>query len=165
MALAAPVFCDTSVLVAGLIEMGDASTPAEVILDAIASRRVRQPLTAWHCILEFYSVATRLPGSLRLDPQLAGQLVREEILRRFEVCDLPPDERRAFVDTVVHERVAGGRVYDAHIAEAARLAGARLVVTDNRRHFVALLRHGIRVLTAAEFAEELDAQPSRREAH
>jgi hypothetical protein len=39
-----------------------------------------------------------------------------------------------------------------------------LVVTDNRRRFIALLRHGIRVLTAAEFGEELDAQPSRRDA-
>jgi len=50
--------------------------------------------------------------------------------------------------------MAGGRVYDAHIAEAARLAGAELVVTENRRHFVPLMRYGIRVLTAAEFADE-----------
>ena len=50
--------------------------------------------------------------------------------------------------------MAGGRVYDAHIAEAARLAGAEVVVTENRRHFVPLMRYGIRVLTAAEFADE-----------
>jgi hypothetical protein len=38
-----------------------------------------------------------------------------------------------------------------HIAEVARLAGARVVVTDNRRHFLAALRHGIRVETPAEY--------------
>jgi hypothetical protein len=47
--------------------------------------------------------------------------------------------------------VAGGRVYDAHIADVARAAGARVVVTDNRRHFMAALRHGLRVETPAEF--------------
>ncbi len=49
-------------------------------------------------------------------------------------------------------RVVGGRVYDAHIAEIARLSGVKVVVTDNRRHFLSLARHGIRVLGAEEFA-------------
>jgi len=154
MAIDALAFFDTSVLVAGLIEMDEAPSPAWAIVDAIAARHITRPLTAWHCVLEFYSVATRLPGNLRIDPKVAGQLVKEEILDRFGICDVPAESRRNFVEAIVGERVAGGRVYDAHIAEAARLAGAQLVVTDNRRHFVPLLRHGIRVLTAAEFADE-----------
>jgi predicted nucleic acid-binding protein len=153
-AVASVVFVDTSVLISAFIEMGEKPLPAEALLEAIATKRVRRALTSWHCVLEFYAVATRLPGGLRLDPQLAGQLVGEAILRRFEVCDLPSDARRTFVDAIVHERIAGGRVYDAHIAEAARLAGAEVVVTENRRHFAPLMRYGIRVLTAAEFAEE-----------
>jgi predicted nucleic acid-binding protein len=35
--------------------------------------------------------------------------------------------------------IAGGRIYDAHIAEIARAAGAAVVVTDNRRHFLSAL--------------------------
>jgi predicted nucleic acid-binding protein len=145
MALGARAFFDTSILVSGLIEMDETPTPAGAIVDAIGDGRLHEPMTAWHCVLEFYSVATSLPGGLRLDPAHAGQLVREEILERFEVHDIPPAAREDFI---------GGRVYDAHIAEAARLAGAGLVVTENRRHFMPLLRHGIRVLTAAEFVEE-----------
>ena len=49
----------------------------------------------------------------------------------------------------------GGRIYDAHIAESARTAGAVVVVTDNRRHFMAALRHGMRVETPAEFLAAL----------
>lgn len=154
MAVDGPVFLDTSVLLAGLVEMGDASLAADRILDAVASGAVRRPQTAWHCCLEFYSVATRLPAGLRLEPELARRLVDEEILRRFEVHDLPSDARSRFIGAAASDRVAGGRIYDAHIAEIARLAGATVVVTDNPRHFVTLLRHGIRVCTAADFVSE-----------
>jgi len=154
MAVATRAFFDTSVLVSGFVEASEAPTPAQAIVDAIADGRVRTAMTAWHCVLEFYAVATRLPAGLRLDPRHAGQLVREEILARFAVHDVPPAAREDFIDSAVYERVAGGRVYDAHIAEAARLAGAEVVVTENRRHFVHLMRHGIRVLTAEEFADE-----------
>jgi predicted nucleic acid-binding protein len=154
MAVDTPPFFDTSILVSGLIEADETPGPAQAIMDAVADGRLNRPMTAWHCVLEFYSVATRLPGGLKLDPGLAGQLVREEILARFDVQDLPPGARQDFLDSLVHERVAGGRVYDAHIAEAARLAGAEVVVTENRRHFARLMRYGIRVLTAAEFKQE-----------
>ena len=111
-------------------------------------------MTAWHCVLEFYAVATRLPATVRLDPKLAGGIVRNQILERFEVCGLPSTAHGTFIEAIVAERISGGRVYDAHIAEAARLAGAEVVVTENRRHFVPLMRYGIRVLTAEEFAGE-----------
>jgi predicted nucleic acid-binding protein len=61
----------------------------------------------------------------------------------------------AFLESAAKERITGGRLYDAHIAEIARAAGARVVVTDSRRHFTILLRHDIRVLSAAEFLSEL----------
>lgn len=154
MALDDLVFFDTSVLVAGLIEMGDTSLAADRILDAVKSRTVRRPVTAWHCCLECYSVATRLPAPVRIDPEMARELLEEEVINRFEIADLPASARLAFLKSAAADRVAGGRIYDAHIAECARLAGARIVVTDNRRHFVGLMRYGIRVLAAAEFADE-----------
>ncbi len=156
MALDQPVFFDTSVLIAGLIELGDEAGPADRILDAIARGDVMEPLTAWHCCLEFYSVATRLPAGLRLDPEMARQLLEHEVLARFRVCELPVASREVFFATAAGDGVSGGRVYDAHIAETARQAGAAVVVTDNRRHFVGLLRYGLRVVTAAEFAGEHD---------
>jgi len=147
-------FLDTSVLVSGFLETDEPPGPSHAILDALTDGRLARPMTAWHCVLEFYSIATSLPAGLRLEPELAGRLVTEELLARFEIHDLPPAARGAFVDAIVRERITGGRLYDAHIVEVARLAGARVVVTDNRRHFVSLMRHGVRVLTAAEFAEE-----------
>jgi predicted nucleic acid-binding protein len=157
-ALAGPVFFDTSILLAGLVEMGDASLPACRILDEIARGAVPQPLTAWHCCLEFYSVATRLPPGLRLEPELARRLIEEEILGRFQVYDLPRDSRSQLFADAASNRVSGGRIYDVHIAEIARLAGARVVVTDNERHFVALLRYGIQVRNGAAYVAECGLQ-------
>jgi len=91
----------------------------------------------------------------RLSPSDAWQLLEEEILARFDVRELPDDGRRSFLATVVHDRLVGGRIYDAHLAEIARLARMDVVVTDNVRHFTGLRRHGIEVLSAAEFAERI----------
>jgi hypothetical protein len=146
------VFFDTSILVAGLMEIGRASEYPQRIITAIAAGRIRRPVTAWHCCLEFYSVATRLPEEFRLSPEDALRLVEEEILGRFAVRQLPERARGPFLKTLEHERIVGGRVYDARIAEIARTSSARAVVTDNRRHFSSLALHGIRVLSAEEFA-------------
>ena len=147
-------FLDTSVLVAGLIDFGPQSAPAQSVMHAVSDHRVDAPATAWHCCLEFYAVSTRLPEEFRLSPADSLRLIEEEILARFRVRQLPDRWRLPFLRSAVRDRVAGGRIYDAHIAEIARQAGARVVVTDNRRHFTALLRAGIRVLSTDEFASE-----------
>ncbi len=154
MALVKGVFFDTSVLLGGLIELGPASESAQGLLDLVAGRRGGRPTTAWHCCLEFYSVATRLPEEFRLTPADALALLESEILGRFEVRDLAPVARHEFLRIAAREGVRGGRLYDAHIAEIARRSGSRVVVTENRRHFQGLEGAGVRVLSASELLTE-----------
>ena len=149
--MAVEVFFDTSVLLAGLIDLGPQSAPAQAVLNAIAEKTVRGPATAWHCCLEFFSVATRLPAEFRLRPEDAVRLVEEEIFARMPVHDLPAGGRTAMLHFLAQDRITGGRIYDVQIAEIARAAGARVIVTDNRRHFLSALRHGLRVETPSEF--------------
>ena len=150
-----PAFFDTSVLLGGLIELGAASAAAQKIMAAIATGHVRRPHTAWHCCLEFYAVSTRLPEEVRLSPAVAWRLVEEEILSRFVVRQLPDDHRRSFLQTAADDGLVGGQIYDAHIAEIARVCRARVVVTDNLRHFAGLRRHGVDVMSTAQFAETI----------
>ena len=145
------VFLDTSVLLAGLIDFGPQSAPAQSLLHAVAERRIGEPATAWHCCLEFYSVATRLPPEFRVLPPDAVLLLENEVFARMSVHDLPAAGRLPMLQTAARDVIAGGRIYDAHIAEVARAAGATAVVTDNRRHFLSALRYGIRVETPAEY--------------
>ena len=155
MAMVTGVFLDTSILVAGLIELGPASRPAQELMAAVAGGRLRRPCTAWPCCLEFYAVSTRLPEEFRLSTADAHRLIEEEVLARFRVIQLPDAARKAFFQLVAQERLIGGRVYDAHIGEIARRAGIRIVVTDNGRHFSSLLSKGVRVVDSATFANEL----------
>jgi predicted nucleic acid-binding protein len=149
------VFLDTSVLLAGLIEFGPQSAPAQLLLNEIAEKRLSHAATAWHCCLEFFSVATRLPPEYRLTPGDAVALLEGEVFPRIEVHDLPSADRLGMLRAATRDGVAGGRIYDAHIAEIARAARSEVVVTDNRRHFLAALRHGMRVETPAEFLDGL----------
>ena len=148
-------FLDTSVLLAGLVDFGPPSAPAQRILHAIAEQTLTEAATAWHCCLEFFSVSTRLPAEYRLTAEDAARLLEEEVFSRLAVHDLPAPDRRRLLRDAIQDRVTGGRIYDAHIAEVARASGATVIVTDNRRHFVSTLRHGIRVETPGDFAASL----------
>ena len=154
------IFLDTSVLLAGLVDFGPQSAPAQSLLHAIAERHVPSPVTAWHCCLEFFSVATRLPPEFRVAPSDAVLLLDEEVFSRMAVHDLPASDRLPMLRAAARDRVAGGRIYDVHIAEVARTVGAEVVVTDNRRHFVSALRYGLRVETPAEFVAGLKGKRS-----
>ena len=158
--MAVGVFLDTSVLLAGLVDFGPQSAPAQSIMHAVAERRVSTPATAWHCCLEFYSVSTRLPPEFRLTPADAFALLEHEVLPRLSIHDLPSSARLSMLTAAGRDAVAGGRIYDLHIAEVARAVGAPVVVTDNRRHFLSALRYGMRVETPAEFVASFKAKRS-----
>jgi len=152
------VFLDTSVILAGLVDFGPQSAPAQSLMHAVAEKKVADAGTAWHCCLEFYSVATRLPPEFRVSPADALTLLEEEVFGRMAVHDLPAGNRLPMLRAAAHDVVAGGRIYDVHIADVARAAGARVVVTDNRRHFVSALRYDLRVETPSEFLVSLKAK-------
>jgi hypothetical protein len=142
------------VLLGGCIDFGESSVCAQRIIDAVADGIIADARTAWHCCLEFYSVSTRLPAGYRLSPTQTLSIL-QDLISIVRVEQLPADARLSFLEAVVSERVAGGRIYDAHIAEIARLSHAGMVVTDNRRHFSVLTKHGVCVLRPNELLGEL----------
>jgi predicted nucleic acid-binding protein len=102
-----------------------------------------------------------LPPEYRLQPADAVRLLDEEVFARMTVHDLPAGDSLDLLRAAARDSIAGGRVYDAHIAEVARAAGVAVIVTDNRRRFLAALRHGIRVDTPAEFLSGRKRQASK----
>jgi hypothetical protein len=53
---------------------------------------------------------------------------------RRGIHSLREELQEEFLASAAGEGTTGGRIYDAHIADIARRAGARLVATENRRH-------------------------------
>lgn len=91
-----------------------------------------------------YSVLTRLPGDLRLIPADAATLINERfaapLILGSEVSGRLPD-------VLSHLGIAGGAVYDALVALAAREYGAQLATRDARAK-VTYETLGVRVVVA-----------------
>ena len=82
-----------------------------------------------HALVETYSVLTRLPGDIRLEPMDAARLLTE----RFSApLVLSPDAIRFLHASLAALGVAGGAVYDAIVGLAAVEHGAILATRDRR---------------------------------
>jgi predicted nucleic acid-binding protein len=82
-----------------------------------------------HALAETYSVLTRLPGDARLAPADAARLLEA---RFSSPLVLSSSQARKLPDTLSRLGIAGGAVYDALVALAAKEHGAVLATRDAR---------------------------------
>lgn len=82
-----------------------------------------------HALAETYSVLTRLPGDARLAPADAARLLNA---RFSSPLVLSSAQARKLPDTLSRLEIAGGAVYDALVALAAKEHGAALATRDAR---------------------------------
>jgi len=136
--------------VSGLLEIS-ADSACRAILEALAARRIRTGVTAWHCCLEFFSVTTRLPPDYRLSAEAAIALLTEHVFNRVEVVDLPVKEAVEWLKRQSASEIRGGLIYDAHLAQIAHRSGCAMLVTTNLAHFRQVAPHGIEILSPQQF--------------
>ncbi|MEO8099042.1 MAG: PIN domain-containing protein [Acidobacteriota bacterium] len=99
---------------------------------------------AEHCILEAFSVLSRMPRSVALPPRDIETL----LLRGFGHATVAPIRRGLAWETVRHtldRGFSGGRVYDAVIALSAFEAGAEVLLTWNMKHFLTIAPVGLEI--------------------
>lgn len=114
---------DTSVAVPLLVSTHDAH--AEVVR-VVKRRRLTLPS---HALAETYSVLTRLPGDARVAPTDAVRLLDAS----FGEIITPKPKSMARLHVLCAElAIAGGAVYDALVALAARDHQAELLTRDRR---------------------------------
>jgi predicted nucleic acid-binding protein len=82
-----------------------------------------------HALAETYSVLTRLPGDARLAPDDAARLIKARFSEPFV---LSSSRRRKLAETLSGLGIAGGAVYDALVALAAKEHEAVLATRDAR---------------------------------
>jgi predicted nucleic acid-binding protein len=88
-----------------------------------------------HALTEAYSVLTRFPTPHRIGSIEAWHLLKAGFAELGRVVSLTAPQQVALLKRLAEGGVGGGRVYDAIIAESARRAGARALLTFNPRHF------------------------------
>lgn len=125
------IVADSNLIIASVMkEHGFHARATAALLEPLQAGELLLPQ---HVLVESYSVLTRSPAPLRLEPDIAYQLLH----KTYGSC-------RIISMSVPHTwqflrerdaRTAGGRVYDAAIAVAAIEAGARQLLTFNPRHF------------------------------
>ena len=114
---------DTSVVVAALASWHEGHEAAS----AAVAGRVRLPA---HCLLEAYSVLTRLPPPHRFEPRVARDLIRARFPDEPLTIDRPAHS--ALLDRLVDARISGGAAYDALIGMTAAHHDALLLSRDRR---------------------------------
>ena len=114
---------DTSVVVAALATWHEGHAPASA---AIAGG-VRLPA---HCLLESYSVLTRLPPPHRFEPRVARDLLRSTFTG--EPLFIDGVAHGALLDRLVEAGISGGATYDALIGITASQHDALLLTRDRR---------------------------------
>lgn len=118
------VTADTSVLIAAFAswhEHHHAAVAAMARVDVVIA----------HCMVETYSVLTRLPAPHRIEAQVVEAYLRIE-LERLPMVALPAREHGGIVRACAGEGITGGAVYDAVIAATAARARAMLLTFDRR---------------------------------
>lgn len=89
----------------------------------------REVALCGYALAETYSVLTRLPGDLRLEPADAARLISE---RFTDPLLLGRRTSRRLPAILAELKIAGGAVYDAIVALAAVEHTATLATRDNR---------------------------------
>ena len=115
---------DTSVLVAAFASWHDRHHAAAAAMG--------DTVLIGHCVLECYSVLTRLPAPHRASAAIAAAYVARLGVGRVLV---PTPEVVAALPTRLAEAgISGGATYDALVAATALAAGAELLTLDERAY-------------------------------
>jgi predicted nucleic acid-binding protein len=139
---------DTSVIVAAVCSWHVHHVNALEAVEDRLSRRERMVL-AGATLVEAYSVLTRLPPPYRLAPADASRLVDENFVRGFTCVTLGAEHYRRLLRAAPADGIAGGRVYDAVIAECARRAHARTLITFDASHFASFAGSDLTIVVPA----------------
>jgi predicted nucleic acid-binding protein len=115
---------DTSVIVASFASWHESH---EIGRQAVA----RAEVVIAHCLLETYSVLTRLPAPHRATAEAIAEYFRTAFAK-LPVLALAGSEHRKLLATCIAKGVVGGAIYDAVIAATCTKAGVKLVTLDAR---------------------------------
>ena len=117
------VVLDTSAAIPFLLRSHEAHVE---VRDHLAERL---PTLSGHSLAETYSVLTRLPGDARLAPDDAVTLLEA---RFADPVLIDPETAASLPAVLAPLGIAGGAVYDALVALAARQADLPLATRDGR---------------------------------
>ncbi len=102
---------------------------------------------AAHALSEAYAILT---GTYRVPPRVARRALDGSFVGLADqIVALDAGSYRGVLEGAPDRGIVGGRIYDALIAECARLAGVETLLTFNDRHFESLVSPPTQVVVPA----------------
>ena len=137
------VVVDASCMLALVASWHERHEAVRVALERLLSTKHRLAVSA-HSLVEAYAVLTRLPAPYRVSPDVAHDLIRKNF-GRADVAALTSNGYWSLLERNAARGVAGGRSYDALIAQAASTVAPCVLLTLNARHFGPLDTPGVTI--------------------
>jgi predicted nucleic acid-binding protein len=128
------IFFDTSVLIAGMIEVHPLHEKSFSWL-----KRAKAKEFAWgicsHTLAELYATLTAMPLQPRITTEIAVNLIHENIEGQARIVTLTGSDYREVINKISKMNFSGGIIYDALIAHAAEKFRADHLLTHNQQDF------------------------------
>lgn len=125
---------DSNVLVSALVETHPFHIKAIKWLTRVKDKEISGVISA-HTLAEVYSTLTNLPIYPKISPNLAHNLINQNILPIFEFIELKVEDYMTVINIASQIQITGGTIYDSLIAHAAHKARVDKLLTFNTKHF------------------------------
>ena len=131
------ILFDSSVLIASFVESHPKHKSALSFLMK-AKNKEFQSFVSSHSILEVYSVLTSAPFNPKITPNIAKQLIENNIRNIAKTIYLTGEDYFKIVEKVSKSNFSGGIIYDAIVVECALNAKVDEIITLNTKDFLRL---------------------------
>lgn len=140
------IFFDTSVLVAAFVNAHPKHANCLPWLQKVKKKEI-EGIISVHSLIEIYSILTKLPLSPRINPALALNLIKENILEDFELVTYGKKDYINLLDELSRGNIAGGASYDGLILNAAIKVTADKILTLNVNDFIRVCPQLVRIIS------------------
>ena len=140
------IFFDTSVLVAAFVNAHPKHANCLPWLQKVKKKEI-EGIISVHSLIEIYSILTKLPLSPRINPALALNLIKENILEDFELVTYGKKDYINLLNELSSGNIAGGASYDGLILSAAKKVTADKILTLNVNDFIRVCPQLARIIS------------------
>ena len=127
------VLFDTNVLIAALVQGHEFHQRAYPWMVKAKKAEIGFYISQ-HSLAEMYSILTTLPVRPRISPEIAKQMIREN-MKPSRVVSLAPNDYRWCINQMAFHNLPGGAIYDSLIARAALKSAADRLLTFDPEDF------------------------------
>jgi predicted nucleic acid-binding protein len=140
------IFFDTSVLVAAFVNAHPRHANCLLWLQKVKKKEV-EGIISVHSLIETYSILTKLPLSPRINPALALNLIKENILEDFELVTIGKKDYINLLDELSSGNITGGASYDGLILKASKKVTADKILTLNVNDFTRVCPELVKIIS------------------